>query len=65
MRRIDGAASAGDAVPVAELLELRDDLYENDQITMRGLMKLNRLISKYDSRMKPGWTREGSTDGEK
>lgn len=45
-----------DAVPVAELLELRDELYENDQITMRGLMKLNRLIGKYDSRMDTGGT---------
>lgn len=54
-----------DAVPVSALLGLRDELYENDQITMKGLVKLNRLISKYDSRMKPGWTREGSADGEK
>lgn len=43
-----------DAVPVSELLELRDNLYENDQITMRGLMKLNRLISEYDSQREAG-----------
>lgn len=34
------------AVPVAELRKLRDDLYEHDQITMKGLMKLNALISR-------------------
>lgn len=38
-----------DAVPVTALLKLRDDLYENDQITMNGLKKLNQLISEYDS----------------
>lgn len=26
--------------------KLRDDLYENDQITMNGLMKLNALIAR-------------------
>lgn len=35
-----------DAVPVSELLVLRDDLYEHDQITMKGLMKLNALIAR-------------------
>lgn len=40
-----------DAAPVSELPELRDSLYSGDQITMRGLEKLNRLISKYDSRV--------------
>lgn len=41
------------AVPVAELRKLRDDLYEHDQITMAGLMKLNALISRG-----PGGTEE-------
>lgn len=41
------------AVPVSELLKLRDELYENDQITMLGLEKLNRLIAKG-----PGGTEE-------
>lgn len=41
------------AVPVAELRKLRDDLYEHDQITMKGLMKLNALISRG-----PGGTEE-------
>lgn len=43
-----------DAVPVTALLKLRDDLYENDQITMRGLKKLNQLISEYDSQREEG-----------
>lgn len=41
-----------DAVPVSELLNLRDELYEKDQITMRGLEKLNRLIAAYSSQLK-------------
>lgn len=35
------------AVPVSELLALRDNLYETDRITMSGLYDLNMLISKY------------------
>lgn len=38
--------AAVEAVPVSALLKLRDELYENDQITMKGLMKLNRLIAR-------------------
>lgn len=38
-----------DAVPVSELLNLRDELYEKDQITMCGLEKLNQLIAVYCS----------------
>lgn len=41
-----------DAVPVSELLDLRDELYEKDQITMRGLEKLNKLIGAYSSQLK-------------
>ena len=41
-----------DAVPASELLNLRDELYEKDQITMRGLEKLNRLIAAYSSQLK-------------
>lgn len=40
-----------DAVPVSELLELRDELYEKDQITMCGLAKLNLLIAVYSSQL--------------
>lgn len=38
-----------DAVPVSELLNLRDELYEKDQIAMCGLEKLNQLIAVYSS----------------
>lgn len=37
-----------DAVPVSELLSLRDNLYEDNLITMRGLRDLNMLIAKYE-----------------
>lgn len=37
-----------DAVPISELLNLRDNLYETDRITMNGLKLLNQLIAKYD-----------------
>lgn len=36
------------AVPVSELLSLRDNLYEENLITMRGLRDLNMLIAKYE-----------------
>ena len=36
-----------DVVPTAELVQLRDDLYETDRITMYGLKRLNELIFKY------------------
>ena len=36
------------AVPVSELLSLRDNLYEENLITMRGLRALNILIAKYE-----------------
>ena len=36
------------AVPVSELISLRDNLYEDNLITMRGLRDLNMLIAKYD-----------------
>ena len=39
---------AVDAVPVSELLSLRDNLYEDNLITMRGLRDLNMLIAKYE-----------------
>lgn len=37
-----------DAVPIPELIELRDRLYEDDLIKMRGLRDLNMLIAKYE-----------------
>lgn len=40
-----------DAVPVSELEKLRDYLYAEDLIFMRGLAELNKLIANY--RVKP------------
>ena len=42
---------AADAVPVSELKKLRDYLYAEDLIFMRGLAELNKLIAKYGARM--------------
>lgn len=42
-----------DAVPLTELIALRDTLYDMDAITFRGLAKLNQLIAKYDSKEAP------------
>ena len=36
-----------EAVPIEELNHLRDDLYEQDLISMEGLKQLNILIGKY------------------
>ena len=41
------SAPTVDAVPVSELEELRDYLYAEDLIFMRGLAKLNKLIANY------------------
>lgn len=35
---------AADVVPVSELRELRDALYADDQLTMQGLSRINRVI---------------------
>ena len=40
-----------DAVPVSELEKLRDYLYAEDLIFMRGLAELNKLIAKYGAKM--------------
>ena len=40
-----------DAVPVSELKKLRDYLYAEDLIFMRGLSELNKLIEKYGAKM--------------
>jgi len=34
-------------VPVSEVIKLRNELVENDLITMRGLMRMNQLIYKH------------------
>ena len=43
-----------DAVPVSELEKLREYLYAEDLIFMRGLAKLNKLIAKYGGKMDEG-----------
>ena len=40
-----------DAVPVSKLEELRDYLYAEDLIFMRGLAELNKLIANCGSKM--------------
>ena len=39
-----------DAVPVSKLEELRDYLYSEDLIFMRGLAELNKLIASYGTK---------------
>ena len=40
-----------DAVPVSEIKKLRDYLYAEDLIFMRGLAEINKLIAKYGAKM--------------
>lgn len=40
-----------DAVPVSELEKLRDYLYAEDLIFMRGLAELNKLIANYGAKV--------------
>lgn len=44
-------ATTVDAVPVSELEKLRDYLYAEDLIFMRGLAELNKLIANYGTKM--------------
>ena len=55
MRRVKTQRTV-DAVPVSELEELRDYLYAEDLIFMRGLAELNKLIANYcaDGKRKKG-----------
>ena len=50
-RSIVSAAPTVDAVPVSELKKLRDYLYAEDLIFMRGLAELNKLIANYGAKM--------------
>ena len=43
-----------DAVPVSELEKLRDYLYAEDLIFMRGLAELNKLIANCGTKMDGG-----------
>ena len=40
-----------DAVPVSELKKLRDYIYAEDLISMRGLAELNKLIANCGAKM--------------
>ena len=40
-----------DAVPISELEKLRDYLYAEDLIFMRGLAELNKLIANYGAKL--------------
>ena len=51
--RVENFLSA-DAVPVSELKKLRDYLYAEDLIFMRGLAELNKLIAKHGDKMDEG-----------
>ena len=46
-RSIVSVAPTVDAVPISELEKLRDYLYAEDLIFMRGLSELNKLIANY------------------
>ena len=46
-----GKTQTADAVPVSELEKLRDYLYAEDLIFMRGLAELNKLIANYGAKM--------------
>ena len=50
-RSIVSVAPTVDAVPVSELEKLRDYLYAEDLIFMRGLAELNKLIANYGAKM--------------
>ena len=50
LEKLDAAPTV-DAVPVSELKKLRDYLYAEDLIFMRGLAELNKLIANYGAKM--------------
>ena len=50
-KEIVKSAPIEDCVPVNELLKLRDYLYEEDLIFMRGLAELNKLIANYGAKI--------------
>ena len=50
-RSVVSVAPTVDAVPVSELEKLRDYLYAEDLIFMRGLTELNKLIANYGAKM--------------
>ena len=50
LEKLDAAPTV-DAVPVSELEKLRDYLYAEDLIFMRGLAELNKLIANCGAKM--------------
>ena len=50
LEAIDSAPTV-DAIPVSELKKLRDYLYAEDLIFMRGLAELNKLIANSGAKM--------------
>ena len=50
-RSVVSAAPTVDAVPVSELKKLRDYLYSEDLISIRGLAELNKLIANSGAKM--------------
>ena len=46
-----GKTQPVDVVPVSELEKLRDYLYSEDLIFMRGLAELNKLIANYGAKI--------------
>ena len=50
-RSVVSVAPTVDAVPVSELEKLRDYLYAEDLIFMRGLAELNKLIANYGEKI--------------
>ena len=53
LEKLDAAPTV-DAVPVSELEKLRDYLYAEDLIFMRGLAELNKLIANCGTKMDGG-----------
>ena len=53
-RSVVSVAPTVDAVPVSELEKLRDYLYAEDLIFMRGLAELNKLIANCGAKMDGG-----------
>lgn len=49
-----------DAIPVSELEKLRDYLYTEDLIFMRGLAELNKLIANCGTKMDEARTNDSS-----
>lgn len=47
-RLVGYVVPATDVVPIQDLKQLRDELYENDAILMSGLRMLNQFIAEHE-----------------